>query len=355
MGNVRLSYTDTNKDGVIQPIQYHAQQCDGPFNPPFEIPNCIDFTRPGEILEVNNYYPFGLLHNYTMTTQNAYQYKYNGKELQETGMYDYGARFYMPDIGRWGVIDPLAEQMRRHSPYNYAFNNPIRFIDPDGMAPEGDYYTKFGRYLGNDGKDDGKVYVSDGIAKDKKGNASFANAKELDINQSELEAKASTVFGESSAYKSDMGTELKKEIYSIASVHEQNGEAYGGSSAQAESFRDTEKTDRNGTKMQVAVGAVINAVTGGADYSNGAKQWDGKEQALFPASDNRKSTGRFELHMNTMGWNISDGDYAKWKGAVGSGFQAPQVKAATTGMNKGKIRLQSSAVYNQTIFWKVTK
>ena len=87
-----------------------------------------------EVLEENNYYPFGLKHEgYNALVGNpSYQYKYNGKELQETGMYDFGARFYMPDIGRWGVVDPLAEKYRRHSPYNYAVNNPMRYIDPDG-------------------------------------------------------------------------------------------------------------------------------------------------------------------------------------------------------------------------------
>ncbi|KFF17219.1 hypothetical protein IQ37_17180 [Chryseobacterium piperi] len=70
-----------------------------------------------ELTDANDYYPFGMNH---LKTGNAYfgassykNYKYNGKELQETGMYDYGARMYMPDIGRWGVVDPLAEASRR--------------------------------------------------------------------------------------------------------------------------------------------------------------------------------------------------------------------------------------------------
>ncbi|WP_170148955.1 DUF6443 domain-containing protein [Chryseobacterium defluvii] len=100
----------------------------------------VSYTKNGgipQILEQNDYYAFGLRHGGDGFDGSGinYNYEYNGKEKQwEIGMYDYGARFYMPDIGRWGVIDPLAEMFRRHSPYNYAVNNPMKFTDPDGMA-----------------------------------------------------------------------------------------------------------------------------------------------------------------------------------------------------------------------------
>lgn len=119
LGNVRLSYGDTNEDGNV---------------------------NTAEVIEENNYYPFGLKHfGYNNVTvlgkgnSTAQNYRYNGKELQDDNIasirlniYDYGARNYDPAIGRWMNIDPLAEKYFSSSPYIYAGNTPILFVDFDG-------------------------------------------------------------------------------------------------------------------------------------------------------------------------------------------------------------------------------
>ncbi|UPT71591.1 MAG: hypothetical protein M0D53_04295 [Flavobacterium sp. JAD_PAG50586_2] len=136
-----------------------------------------------KILEENHYYPFGLKHTKYNSNEkmyelvdfqptikdilaaggSTYKYKYNGKEYQDElglNMYDYGARNYDPAIGRWMNIDPKAEEYRRWSPYNYCKDNPIVFVDPDGMgvdwhpdmkgnliADKGDSATTLANYL----------------------------------------------------------------------------------------------------------------------------------------------------------------------------------------------------------------
>ncbi|GHV43012.1 hypothetical protein FACS1894180_0860 [Bacteroidia bacterium] len=353
-GKLKMILTD---NGYIQDGEYFFYIKDHLGN------NRIVVNESGHIVQSTDYYPYGLPTPDAVSTETQ-PYKYNGKELDNISglnLYDYSARHYDPVIGSFTTVDPLAEKYYSISPYAYCANNPVRFIDPTGMV-YGDYYNIWGKYLGSDGINDDKVYLASGTTTtnnaDGTATTTFSDALELNMTHTEFQKQAATVYGESSAYaQSGPTNELAKEMGAIAYVHQNNKKAYGDKSDQAKLFKGTKLEDRTG-KMQLANWAIINVAIGGYDYSNGATMWDGAEQSQYNIDDahtKMKNGAKIELHMNTMGWNISNEHYQKWQTAVGSTFKAPQVKTATTGINKGKIRLLSTAVYNRTIFWRTTK
>jgi RHS repeat-associated protein len=108
--------------------------------------NLVVNQRRGPLVEQKDYYAFGmeipgLSSKAFKPNYNVNRLGYNGKELQSqefsdsSGLSwdDYGARMYDPQIGRWSVIDPMTEKSRRWTSYAYACDNPIRYMDPDGM------------------------------------------------------------------------------------------------------------------------------------------------------------------------------------------------------------------------------
>lgn len=111
LGNTRLLFSDQNNDATL---------------------------TANEILQQNHYYPFGMEMegSWNSDAAEAQRYRYNGKEFsEELGLYDYGARWYDPAIGRWNAVDLLADSYGAWSPYNYVMGNPISLIDPNGMFP----------------------------------------------------------------------------------------------------------------------------------------------------------------------------------------------------------------------------
>ncbi|MDB5134305.1 MAG: repeat-associated core domain protein, partial [Mucilaginibacter sp.] len=121
LGNIRSTFGDKNNDGILS---------------------------SSEIVQASDYYAFGreIIYSQNLIPSPDNKYKYNNKEYEfDLAEYDYGARFYDAVIGRWNTIDPLAEKARRWTPYRYGFDNPIRYIDPDGMNEASDYWDEVGK------------------------------------------------------------------------------------------------------------------------------------------------------------------------------------------------------------------
>ena len=83
----------------------------------------------------NGYYAYGGPYGDWNTNADVQPLKFLGKEWDHQhglDLYDFGARLYDPAVGRWTTMDPLCEKYYSVSPYAYCFNNPAKFIDPDG-------------------------------------------------------------------------------------------------------------------------------------------------------------------------------------------------------------------------------
>jgi RHS repeat-associated protein len=216
LGNARVSFADVNQDGAVQ---------------------------PDEVLQENHYYPFGMEMEgiWQNVGDPSNNYRYNGKELnEELGLYDYGARWYDPAVAKWTTVDPMADKMPTWSPYNYTFNNPIRFIDPDGTVPQtivdgaGNVaYTKKGGYTKHATADIKRV--GNAMMATPTGRAQWNSMSDASHNISitvSSESKVSTAADGSQTFtlgETENGRSINSETFEVTSVNSSDITIYEGS------------------------------------------------------------------------------------------------------------------------------
>ena len=136
----------------------------------------------GNVVQVNNYYPFGSPYCDTSASKapELQPYKYNGKELDlmhGLNTYDYGACQYNPVVPIWDRVNPLCEKYYNTSPYAYCGNNPVNRVDLKGrewykkngylywnpkVHSQKDIKEGDGVYIGKDYHENGVFYRQDG-------------------------------------------------------------------------------------------------------------------------------------------------------------------------------------------------
>lgn len=95
------------------------------------------------VVSAQDYYPFGMLEPGRSYASGGYRYGFNGKENDnETGWQDYGMRIYDRRGGRFLSVDPMAKKFPEESPYGFAGNSPISYVDYNGMFKISPFFAK---------------------------------------------------------------------------------------------------------------------------------------------------------------------------------------------------------------------
>ena len=149
---LRYNFADGYTDGTTNGYHYYIRD--------HQDNNRVVAKYDGTIMQTTHYYPYGGILSQS-TNQGVQKFKYNGKEfdtMHGLNMYDYEAHQQDPAVGMFTSMDPLCEKYYNISPYSYCAGNPIRYVDPTGMA-YGDYFDENGKHLGTGGIDDGEIYI----------------------------------------------------------------------------------------------------------------------------------------------------------------------------------------------------
>lgn len=99
----------------------------------------LELDQSGNVISYEEYHPFGTT-AYQATNKDikaaAKRYRYSGQERDhESGLIYYGARYYLPWLCRWSKTDPIGIEDGLNV-YAFVHNNPIQFVDPDGMQAD---------------------------------------------------------------------------------------------------------------------------------------------------------------------------------------------------------------------------